>query len=172
MHKEVLGPCSVIRVQNWDGEALAPVAVNVVLGADWPHKTGTVVTGRAEVICVGPTDWVLLADDPDATSWLERIDAAFQGSTFRATDVSRALTRLQISGPEVRDLLAKGCSLDLHPPLFPPGRVARTRFAGMPVIVWCTGTSAFDLIVTRSYTDYLLSWLADAELEFEATAPI
>jgi sarcosine oxidase subunit gamma len=165
MLRELL-PCSVIRVQSWDSEALAPVAVNVVLGADWPHKAGTVVTGSAEVICVGPTDWLLLAGDPDATSWLERIDAAFQGSTFRATDVSQALTRLQISGPEVRDLLAKGCSLDLHPPLFPPGCAARTRFAGMPVIVCCTGTSAFELIVTRSYTDYLLSWLADAELEF------
>ena len=170
MVSEVLGPRSVIRVQSWDGEALAPSAVNVVLGAAWPHKTGTVVTGLADVICVGPTDWLLLAGDPDATSWLERIDAAFQGSTFRATDVSQALTRIHISGPEVRDLLAKGCSLDLHPPLFPPRHAARTRFAGMPVIVCCTGTSAFELIVTRSYTDYLLSWLADAELEFDATA--
>jgi sarcosine oxidase subunit gamma len=170
MLREVLGPCSIIRVQSWDGEALVPEEVNVVLGAAWPDKTGTVVTGRAEVICVGPTDWLLLAGDPDATSWLERINAAFQGSTFRATDVSQALTRIQIGGPEVRDLLAKGCSLDLHPPLFPPGHAARTRFAGMPVVVCCTGTSAFELIVTRSYTNYLLSWLADAELEFEATA--
>ena len=170
MLSELLEPCSVIRVQSWDSEALAPAAVNAVLGAAWPHKTGTVVTGRAEVICVGPTDWLLLANDTEATSWLERIDAAFQGSTFRATDVSQALTRIQINGPEVRDLLAKGCSLDLHPSVFPPERAVRTRFAGMPVIVRCTGTSAFELIVTRSYTDYLLSWLADAELEFETTA--
>jgi sarcosine oxidase subunit gamma len=113
---------------------------------------------------------LLIAADPYATSWLERIDVAFRDSTFRATDVSQALTRIQIGGPEVRELLAKGCSLDLHPPLFPAGRAARTRFAAMPVIVRCTGTSAFELIVTRSYTDYLLSWLADAELEFEATA--
>jgi sarcosine oxidase subunit gamma len=113
---------------------------------------------------------LVLAGDPDATSWLERIDGAFRGSAFRATDVSQALTRIQISGVEVRDLLAKGCSLDLHPPLFPAGRAARTRLAGMPVIVCCTGTSAFELIVARSYTEYLLSWLADAELEFEATA--
>ena len=170
MLRQVLGPCSVIRVQGWDREALVPSAVTVLLGAAWPHETGTVVTGRAEVICVGPTDWLLIAGDTEATSWLERIDAAFEGSIFRATDISQALTRVLISGPEVRDLLAKGCSLDLHPPLFPAGRVARTRFAGMAVIVCCTGTAAFELIVTRSYSEYLLSWLADAELEFEATA--
>jgi len=93
---------------------------------------------------------------------------AFDGSAFRATNVSDALARIEINGPEVRNLLAKGCSLDLHPPRFAPGRCARTRFAGMPVIVCCRGASKFECIVTISYVDYLLSWLADATLEFES----
>jgi sarcosine oxidase gamma subunit len=40
----------------------------------------------------------------------------------------------------------------------------------MPVIVRCIGTSTFELIVTQSYTDYLLAWLEDAKLEFETPA--
>jgi sarcosine oxidase gamma subunit len=39
----------------------------------------------------------------------------------------------------------------------------------MPVIICCTGTSNFELIVSQSYADYLLSWLEDAELEFSET---
>jgi sarcosine oxidase subunit gamma len=159
----------MIRIQSWDSEALAPATVNDVFGVAWPQKTGTVASGRVDIICLGPTDWLVLAADPDATSWLHQFDALFQGSAFWATNVSQALIRIQTEGPEVRDLLAKGCSIDLHPPLFPPGRSARTRFAGMPVIVRCVRDSTFELIVTLSYADYFLSWLDDATLEFEPT---
>jgi sarcosine oxidase subunit gamma len=169
MRKIVLGYCSIIRIQSWDSEALAPLAVEYMLGVAWPRKTGAVATGRAEIICLGPTDWLVVATEPDATPWLGRLAAAFDGSAFRTTNVSDALARIEIEGAEVRDLLAKGCSLDLHPPLFPPGRSARTRFAGMPVIVRCAGTSNFELLVMQSYADFLLSWLADATLEFEPT---
>ena len=170
MLKRVLDPCSVIRVQTWDNNERAPVAVAEVVGVAWPQETDTVAGGRADIFCVGQTDWLVLATDPDATPWLHQLGAAFLGSTFRATNISQALIRLQIEGPEVRDLLEKGCSLDLYPPLFPPGRAARTRFAGMPVIVRCTGASNFELVVTQSYADFLSSWLADAELEFETPA--
>ena len=169
MRKVVLGACSIIRIQSWDSEARAPASVNDVFAVAWPQKTGTVASGRVDIICVGPTDWLVLAADPDATFWLHQFDTLFQGSTFRATNVSHALIRIQTEGPEVRDLLAKGCSIDLHPPLFPPGRSARTRFAGMPVIVRCTGSSTFELIITQSYAEFLLSWLDDAALEFSKT---
>jgi sarcosine oxidase subunit gamma len=162
-----LGRCSIVRIQTWDSQARAPSAVEELLGVAWPQKTGIVASGRADIICVGPTDWLALATEPEATVWLDQLTAAFGGSEFRATHVSDALARIEIAGPEVRDLLTKGCSLDLHPPLFPVGRSARTRFAGMPVIVRCTGTSKFELVITRSYADFLLSWLEDAELEFE-----
>ena len=169
MDKRVLGPCSIFRIQTWDSEAVAPPAAEEVLGVAWPRKSGLVARGRADVICLGPTDWLVVAVDPNPI--LERwLHESLEDSPFRATNVSQALTRIEIVGPEVRDLMAKGCSLDLHPPLFPPGRSARTRFASMPIIVRCAGTFKFELIVTQSYRDYLLAWLADAELEFETPA--
>jgi sarcosine oxidase subunit gamma len=166
MLKEVLGSCSIFRVQTWDSAALAPSAVTEVLGGAWPQKTGTFAGGGVDTICVGPTDWLVLAADLDPIPLLRRLDALFQGSTFRATNVSQTLIRVQIEGSEVRDLLAKGCALDLDPRHFPPGRSARTRFADMPVIVRCIGQSTFECIVALSYTDYFLSWLGDAALEF------
>jgi sarcosine oxidase subunit gamma len=165
MRSRPLESCSIIRVQSWNG-ALAPSAVEQLLGVRWPKTIGAVASGRAAIICVGPTDWRVIAADPDFTPWLQQLDAAFEGSAFRATDVSQALARIEIDGPEARELLAKGCSLDLYPPLFPPGRSARTRFAGMPVVVRCLRHSTFECIVPVSYADYFLSWLEDAALEF------
>jgi sarcosine oxidase subunit gamma len=166
MRSRVLDPCSIIRIQTWDSEALAPSAVEEPLRIDWPRATGTAASGSADVLCVGPTDWLVVAADPDPTAWLQRLHAAFHDSPFCITNVSQALIRIQIEGPEVRYLLAKGCSIDLHPPLFPPGLSARTRFAGMPVIVRCVHHSTFECIVSRSFTDYFLSWSEDAALEF------
>ena len=170
MRKQVLGPCCIVRIQSWDDAKLAPSAVESMFGVSWLRKTGSLASGRVEVICVGPTDWLVLATESEATAWLDRPAAAFATDPFRATNVSDALARIEIEGPEVRDLLSKGCSLDLHPPLFPVGRSARTRLAGTPVIVRSTGTFTVELIITQSYANYLMAWLEDAELEFQVPA--
>jgi sarcosine oxidase, subunit gamma len=167
MLKRVLRSGSIFRIQTWDSHAIAPPAVEEVLGLAWPRKSGLIARGRADVICLGPTDWLAVALHPDPTILERWLHESLEDSSFRATNVSQALLRIEVGGSDVRDLLAKGCALDLYPPLFPPGRAARTRFAGMPVIVRCTGTSSFELVVTQSYADYLIAWLEDAELEFE-----
>jgi sarcosine oxidase, subunit gamma len=169
MLKTEVGLSSIIRVQTWDTAASVPPAVEQVLGVGWPVSVGTVARGLGNIICVGPTDWLVIGSDPDATSWLERLDAAFAGSSFRATNVSQALARIELNGPEVRDLLSKGCALDLHSSQFRPDHSARTRLAGMPVIVHCIAADRFECIVTLSYAGYLLAWLADASIEFSGS---
>ena len=170
MLRRALEPCTILRLQSWDRAALVPVAIEQMFGIIWPRETGFVTRGSAEIICLGPTDSLLIEINENAESCLPELNAALVGSSFRATDVSQALVRLELSGPESRDLLAKGCGLDLRPIRFAPGRAARTRCAGMAVILYCTAASKFECIVTRSLSEYLSSWLTDAALEFEATS--
>jgi sarcosine oxidase gamma subunit len=40
----------------------------------------------------------------------------------------------------------------------------------MPVVVHCIATATCDLIVARSFAEYLMAWLGDAALEFEIPA--
>jgi sarcosine oxidase subunit gamma len=119
-----------------------------------------------DVLCIGPTDWLAITAAADGTGLLRTLSDAFAGTSFRATDLSCALMRIRVEGAHVRAVLSKGCSLDLHPQLFFPGRSARTGFAGMPVLIRCTEVASFECIVARSYTRYLESWLADAAVEF------
>ena len=160
-------PCDILRVQTWDGDAVIPSGAEQLLGTPWPKETGDTERGRAAVIAVGPMDWLVLGADPTAATLLSALERAFENSVFRTTPVSQALARFKIDGPETRTLLAKGCGLDLHPSHFPRGRAARTRLAGMPVIVYCSGSSSFECVVTASYADFLVLWLNDASLEFE-----
>jgi sarcosine oxidase, subunit gamma len=167
MIKSPAHSASISRVQTWDSTASVPLDVERALDVAWPTEVGTVTcASAADILCTGPTDWLVIATNEDLPGLREQLAAAFQGNPFRATDVSIALARIEINGPDSRDVLAKGCSLDLHPSRFPPGRCARTRFAAMPVVVRCTQANEFDCIVARSYRDYLLSWLEDAALEF------
>lgn len=165
MHK-VLESGGIIRVQTWNSDADTPATLEQMIGTAWPRKVGLSATGHVEVLCTGPTEWWLIADGPDVVALLTRLEAACEGSAFRATDLSHAFARLEIEGTESRMLLAKGCALDLHPSRFPSGRCTRTRLADMPVIVRCVQDSIFQCIVASSCRHYLLSWLSDAAVEF------
>jgi sarcosine oxidase subunit gamma len=169
MRNRVLDRCAIVRVQTWDSQAAAPTLAESALGVEWPLAAGTIVSGRAEVICIGPTDWLLMAAGPDASPLLKLLAEPLAETSFRAADVSSALTRVEVDGPEAWSMLAKGCSLDLHPAHFGPGRAARTRLAGMPVIIRCVSPTTFECIVAASYAEYLTSWLDDAALEFASS---
>jgi sarcosine oxidase subunit gamma len=83
------------------------------------------------------------------------------------TDVSEARTTIVVSGPQARDLLAKGTSIDLHPRVFGSGRCAQTGFAGANIILRQTDdTPTFEIIVLDSFAEHLWSWLAGGCREY------
>ena len=77
-------------------------------------------------------------------------------------------TVLELAGPRAREVLTKGCSLDLHPRAFGPGRCAQTALARTQVILEAAprphGLPASPL-VRRSFAAYLAAWLLDATAE-------
>lgn len=149
-----------------NSHATASQEVETVLGVLWPKQPGTVASGHADILCIGPTDWLVTATNSNAKALHQQLEVTFEGSAFRATNVSQTLVCIEVQGPEVRALLLKGCALDLHPSRFSPGRCARTRFAALPIVLRCKGPTNFECMVVASYQDYLLSWLADAAEEF------
>src|SRR3954468_12520937 len=81
-------------------------------------------TGRA--VWLGPDEW-LLSSTTEAPEDLEaRVRAAVVPLGGAATDVSAQRIGLRLTGTRVRDLLAKGCSIDLHPRVFARGSSAQT----------------------------------------------
>ena len=156
MRSRLLDPCTFIRVQKWNSHATANQEVETVLGAPWPKQPGTIASGHADILCIGPADWLVTATNSDAKALHQRLEVTFEGSAFRATNVSQALARIEVQGPEVRALLLKGCALDLHP----------SRFAALPTVLSCKGPTNFECMFVASYQEYLLSWLADAAEEF------
>jgi heterotetrameric sarcosine oxidase gamma subunit len=168
---KILPDCgTILRVQSWDINAVMPLDAESLVGIPWPRQTGSVAHGRVNVLCTGPTDWLVMATDFETGTLVQELGTILAASTLGATDLSQALTRVEIEGPDAHTLMSKGCALDLQQPRFAPGRCTRTRFADMPVVVHCVGPAAYECIVSASYREYLLFWLADAAVEISSFA--
>jgi len=84
--------------------------------------------------------------------------AELAGQHFAVTDVSSNYTILNLSGPRVRELLAQGCPLDLHPRAFRPGQSAGSVFFKASIWLWQTEKApVYEVLVRNSFCAYV--WL-------------
>ncbi len=123
------------------------LAAQVSVRGEPPVAPNTVV---GDAIWLGPDEWLVLGGRE-----------ADYAELPAAVDVSANRVCLELSGDEAAAVLARGCALDLHPSVFPPGRCAQTLVARAQVILWRT-EDAFRLLVRPSFADYLRAWLRDA----------
>lgn len=155
-HITAVGERAVVQLKSWasdPGRALP-------MPPDPPAEM--------RMLTLGPTEWLAVCDRIDASQLRDRLGHYLAGRGT-AVELSCGIKALRIEGVLARELLAKGCGLDLHAQRFPAGRATRTRFAQLAVIVDCVDPSPrFELYVGRSYLSWLKSWLEDAAAEFQA----
>lgn len=133
-----------------------------VLGVEPPPMNRTVTTpDGATILRLGPDE--LLVESP-TDDLLVRLGAAGRS----LTDVSAARAGIDLTGPRARDVLAKGCAVDLHPATFPPGGCAQTTLARTNVLIQCLVDGDYRIRTGSSFGDYLADWLIDAAAEFAA----
>src|SRR3954468_12955059 len=140
---------------------------SAALGVDLPTAPNTwVPAGTGQAVWLGPDEW-LLSSTTEAPEELEaRVRAAVLPLGGSATDVSAQRIGLRISGARAREVLAKGCSIDLHPWAFPAGQSAQTTLGQAGVVLLSLGEEGFAVLVRSSFAGYLASWLLDASLEY------
>jgi sarcosine oxidase subunit gamma len=143
-------------------------AVAAHLGVPLPTTPNTWVQGdTTTVIWLGPDEW--LVTSPFTTP--EDLEAGLRaavGGAGAVIDVSAQRTTLSLRGTHVRDVLAAGCSLDLHPRVFGAGSAAQTTVGLAGVVLRTlddTGTN-YQLLVRSSFARYLATWLLDAASEY------
>jgi sarcosine oxidase subunit gamma len=122
---------------------------------------------RAAALWLGPDEWLLVVPWGTEQTVTKALCQAGRDHFFAITDVSHGHTTVNISGPGAIDTLMKGCSLDLHPSVFRGGCCAQTLLAKAGVVIRrVDGPHSFDLIVRRSFAEYLVLWLQDAGAEY------
>lgn len=114
-----------------DPKSPAAERIGTAIGVPLPVEPGTVAGGGdLEVLWLGPDEWVLLAPDGAAPGLVARLTEAAGGEHVSVVDVSAQRTTLVVAGDRARDVLAHGCTLDLHPGSSARAAAPRPRWPG------------------------------------------
>ena len=123
------------------------------------------------VLWLGPDQWLVTCPASDTVFFISTLREALGDIHCALTDVTDGRVALRLAGPNARDVLEKGCPLDLHPRAFPAGRCAQSLLAKASVLIHLAlddpqAGASFDLHVARSFSHYLFAWLEDAGREY------
>lgn len=150
---------STVNLRGDPGDPAFRDAVARALGAELPVTVCSTHLGAdLKIVWAGPDDWFVMSKNREASDLMTALRKELAGQHCAVTDVSGGYTVLDLSGPRVRELLAQGCPLDLHPRQFKTGQSAGSVFFKASVWLWQTSdTPSYELLVRNSFREYV--WL-------------
>jgi sarcosine oxidase subunit gamma len=160
----------VIEVAALRNGAAAVEGFGASSGEPLPAFGHLLATPAALTLCVRPARWLLLAPLPvqqegaRARRWRAGLSQA-----AAVTELSSALAAFIASGPDLGEMLARGCRLDLHPRVFPPGSAAATVMVQVPVVLAALPRGML-LLTPSSTAQHFAEWLETAARPFGRAA--
>lgn len=145
-----------------------------VRGAALPTTPNTwVPAGDGRLVWLGPDEWLLTSPGTAPEALEAELADVLRPVGGVAVDVSAQRIGLRLTGARAREVLAKGCAVDLHPRAFGRGSSAQTTLGRAGVVLLALGDDGQDLavLVRSSFAGYLATWLLDACLEYADPAP-
>ena len=140
-----------------------------VRGATPPTTPNTwVAAGDGRLVWLGPDEWLVTSAGTAPEALEAELADVLRPVDGVAVDVSAQRIGLRITGARAREVLAKGCAIDLHPRAFGRGSSAQTTLGQAGVILLALGDDGedFAVLVRSSFAGYLATWLLDAGLEY------
>ena len=140
-------------------------AVAERLGIDpAPGRASGIEAGSA--LWLAPGAWMVVAEGLEEGALYKSLLDELQGLAA-VIDQSHGRAALRVSGARARDVLAKGCRLDLHPRAFTPGMCAQSAIAQIGVLLHQVDEApTYDLYLFAGYALDFLEWLTTSAAEF------
>ncbi|UGS37051.1 sarcosine oxidase subunit gamma [Capillimicrobium parvum] len=151
----------------------AASAAAAVLGTRLPAPGAAHSSAEIDVLWLGPDEWLVVAGDGEGDRVAQRLAAAVADAHASIVDLSAQRTVIELAGAAARDVLAKGCRLDLHPRAFAAGSCASTELARAGVILHQRSDEPlYRVFVRATFAEYLAEWLLDASAEYRGVPPL
>ena len=134
-----------------------------------PSSSTLVRAGEVAFVGISPEHWLALH---------ERDRHLFSASLRQVTsplasiaDQSGGYAVFRVGGRAIRQTLAKGFAVDLHPRAFRVGDAATTIVAHIGATIWrcdddADGSARFEIAVFRSLAQSFWTWFSDSAAEF------
>lgn len=152
---------TIVNLRGSANDVEFVAGVSRTFGLELPTQPcSTAANTAVRLVWAGPDDWFAIGPAGRADGVIADLRAALAGRTHSVTDVSSGYTVLNLGGPPVREVLAQGCPLDLHPRAFKPGMSAGSHFFKTSVWLWqAEDEQHFEVLVRRSFMGYFWTML-------------
>ncbi|BDM25224.1 MULTISPECIES: sarcosine oxidase subunit gamma [unclassified Pseudomonas] len=140
--------------------------VHKALGLELPVALTVVANSEMSLQWMGPDEWLLIVPGGQEVAVEQKLRAALEGQHIQVVNVSGGQSLLELRGPNVREVLMKSTSYDVHPNNFPVGKAVGTVFAKSQLVIRRTAEDTWELVIRRSFADYWWLWLQDASAEY------
>lgn len=134
--------------------------VEAALGQPLPLEPNTLTQSKHRIYWLGPDEWQVVTEPDSTAQLLGRLQDELAGQHAAINELSGGQSVFHASGPGVAELLAKGCTLDLHPDVFRVGACAQSGLGKATMLLGCIDDApVYEIIVRRSFSEYALRWL-------------
>ena len=121
---------------------------------------------------LAPKQWMLIAEGGSDGSFSRNV-REYIGEFGYVSEQSHARVILRVCGTHARELLSKGCRLDLHPRVMGAGACASTTIAHVGILLHQVDeTPTYDLLVYSGFARYFWEWMKESAAEFGLTSEI
>ena len=136
-----------------------------VLGVELPSTLQSNSKGNVVVRWLAPDEWLITVPGEQTFAMESALRNRLSGH-YSLVNVSGGQTLLVLSGPNAVDVLRKSCHYDVHKSSFPVGKVVGTTFAKSQCVIRRVAEQEWELVIRRSFADYLGAWIQDAAQEY------
>ena len=156
-----------LNIRGDSNDAAFVDAISETCGVELPLQPNTVGVGTNTMYWLGPNEWLLATQDNDVASIAEGLSKTLKNQHVAINNLSGGQVTYRLAGDAAASLLAKGCTLDLHRSVFGPGQCAQSGLAKSAVLLTPLQEGpGYDIVVRRSFADYLWQWLLRAGLDY------
>ena len=118
---------------------------------------------NTRILWNAPRTWIVVSVKGDI---LENINKIFDSKNFAVTDISHSRAIIQIKGQNAREVLKKGCPLNLNE--FKKNNCAGSVFNGINILVDFVDDNSdiINILTLRSFGETFYHHITDSALEF------
>jgi sarcosine oxidase subunit gamma len=147
------------------GDLASPViakAVKAATGTAMPDARQCMTGAKGAAAWMSPDELLLMVDYANVDAIIAKLEKALSGVHSLIANVSDARAVFDLSGTQIRDVLAKGSPADMSASALPINEVRRTRIGQLAVAFWFADDTTARLVCFRSVAGHIMTWLENA----------
>jgi len=158
--------CGLLVLRAVSAQEALSAALQKQIGLTLPATLQSQENGDYCLRWITPDEWILSCPNSETFSLETSLRDAVEGH-IAIVNVTGANSILRLSGRNARNVLRKSTVYDVNPENMTVAKVVSTTFAKAQATIRALPDDAFELIIRRSFADYVWLWLQRAGKEYD-----